>query len=445
MRTRALGLVALALAACAGTPPPPVPGPEEPVAQDRLRDVVEMLSEGDIAELYAQFDPRMTAAITPEQLGQVWASTIVQFGEYQSLDKLESAEQQGLRTATGVMHFANGAVDIRLALNAEGKIAGLFLTPRPAALPRDAPPGADTTRFTERAVTVGPLALPGTLTIPEGAGPFPGVVLVQGSGPHDRNETIGPNQPFRDLAWQLATRGIAVLRYDKRTLVHPESFAGRPYTVKEEVVDDAVTAVELLRHELRVDSSAVFVLGHSLGGMLAPRIGARDANVAGLILLAGPARPLQEYLPVQARFVARASGDSTVEDNPGVQAADSVVARIAALQPGDSLSMEPIALVPASYWLDLRDYYPPELAKRLDKPFLVLQGGRDFQIPPSDLDLWRQALAGKPGTEFHLYPALNHLFIPGEGPPSLAEYQQPGHVPARVADDIAAWIRARAD
>src|SRR5262249_57372826 len=121
-----------------------------------------------------------------------------------------------------------------------------------------------------------------------GAGPFPGVGLAHGSGPNDRDETIAQNKPFKDLALGLASRGIAVLRYDKRTKVYPAKMAGLAgLTVKDEVVDDAIAAASMLRSQPRIDPARVFVLGHSLGGMLVPRIAAADAKLAGVIVMAG--------------------------------------------------------------------------------------------------------------------------------------------------------------
>lgn len=152
------------------------------------------------------------------------------------------------------------------------------------------------TRFTEESVTVGAekWALQGTLPIP--VGPVAAaVVLVHGSGPNDRDETLGPNKPFRDLAWGLADRGIAVLRYEKRTRQYAGKMAGNPnLTVREETTDDAILAAALLRAHDRIDPKRVFVLGHSLGGTLAPRIAAEDRSLAGLIILAGATRPLME-------------------------------------------------------------------------------------------------------------------------------------------------------
>ena len=100
----------------------------------------------------------------------------------------------------------------------------------------------------ERAITVpGPVPLPGTLTLPKGKGPFRGVVLVHGSGAGDRDETLVGNKPFRDIAWGLAEHGIVVLRYDKRARVSPGWFVNRGFTVFDETIQDALSALGLLR------------------------------------------------------------------------------------------------------------------------------------------------------------------------------------------------------
>src|SRR5690606_19348563 len=128
-------------------------------------------------------------------------------------------------------------------------------------------------------------ALPGTLALPKGKAPgagFPAVVLVHGSGPQDRDETVGANRPFLDIARGLAAQGIAVLRYDKRTQARPQDFAAGDYTVDDETTNDAITAVAALGAAEGIDPDRIHVLGHSQGAMLAPRIAAHSGHVAGL-------------------------------------------------------------------------------------------------------------------------------------------------------------------
>src|SRR5262249_12106676 len=158
-----------------------------------------------------------------------------------------------------------------------------------AAVPPKTPPYAKPEAYAESEVVVesGEFRLPGTMTVPVGGGPFPAVVLLAGSGPQDRAETIGPNKPLRDLAWGLAARGVAVLRYGKRTLVHGPRLVKEKITLKEEVVDDAVAAAALLRRQPKINPKKVFVLGHSLGAVAGPQVAARDPELAGLVLMAG--------------------------------------------------------------------------------------------------------------------------------------------------------------
>ncbi len=285
-------------------------------------------------------------------------------------------------------------------------------------------------------IGAGLTALPGTLTVPNGKGPFPAVVLVHGSGPNDRDESIGANKPFCDLAYGLASNGVAVLRYDKRTRVHPEQFAHSVFTVKEETIDDALAAVALLRANAHIDPSRIFVLGHSLGGMLIPRIGLADKHIAGLIIMAGATMPLGETMLRQVRYIASAQGPITAQVQQKIDALAGQVARVNALQSADATSREYIIGVPPAYWLDLRDYHPAEAAKKLTCPLLILQGERDYQVTAADnFKLWQDALHGQPHVTFHLYPRLNHLFIAGDEPSLPAEYNRAGHVDEQVIRD----------
>src|SRR5262245_59059744 len=138
------------------------------------------------------------------------------------------------------------------------------LAPAGAAFSQGLPPG-----LTEREVTVpGPVPLPGTLTLPAGKGPFPALIIVNGSGAGDRDLTMGPQpplsliKPYRDLAWGLAQQGVAVLRYDKRTRVAPMWYMGKTFTVWDETVQDALAALTLLRQQPEVNAARTYLIGH---------------------------------------------------------------------------------------------------------------------------------------------------------------------------------------
>lgn len=313
-------------------------------------------------------------------------------------------------------------------------------------LPAYAPPSS----FHEREVIVGSgeWALHGTLTLPAtGAASFPAVVLVHGSGPNDRDETIGPNKPFRDLAWGLAAEGIAVLRYEKRSSEHSAEMVAKykdTITVKEEAIDDALAAVQLLRSTKEIDRQKIFVLGHSLGGALVPRIGLADPKLAGLIVIAGPTQPLEDAIVRQYEYAAMLDGVIDPAEKAEIEKMKASAARVkdpklSASTPASDLPFG----TPASYWLDLRGYNPAAVARRLKQPLLILQGERDYQVTlKDDLAGWK-TLSDKKSVTFKTYPKLNHLFMEGEGPSSGAEYMKPANIPKYVVDDIAAWMKEK--
>ncbi len=385
----------------------------------------------------------MKEAATPEKLKEVWTGIQAQLGAYKERVGTRAEHQGAYDFAFVTTAFERQTVDLKVVMDAGGKVVGFFIVPvQPATPPPDAapPPYAKPEAYQERDVTVGSgdWALPGTLTIPVGPGPFPAVVLVHGSGPNDRDETVEANKPFRDLALGLASRGIAVLRYEKRTRQYPDKVtkvAG--FTVQQETVEDALTAVALLRGLPGVDPRRVSVLGHSLGGLVIPRIGQSQPALAGLIVMAGPARPMEDLILEQVSYLAALDGVVTDPEKKQIEDLRAEVAKVKAVKPGDTDS---VLGAPASYWLDLKGYDPPQAAKYLPQPMLILQGERDYQVTMTDFAAWKKVLAGKPNVIFKSYPKLDHLFLADEGKSGPAEYGKPGHVDEAVVADIAAWI-----
>ena len=397
-------------------------GQENP-AVDHAKRVLDLLEHDRFEEVAKEFNAPMAAALTAAQLGQAWASVHQQAGAFSAtIDQQVRTQPDGITAVVLGCRFEKMVGNLLVAFDAADKIAGLRITPRPGAAPAvpDQPSSSD--RFTEEAVTVGTgeWILPGTLTMPKG--PIAAaIVLVHGSGPGDRDETVGANKPFRDLAWGLGDRGIAVLRFDKRTNRYADKFApNQQFTVREETIDDAVAAVALLRSHDRIDPKRVFVLGHSLGGTLAPRIAAADPAIAGLVIMAGATRPLLDAARDQLTYLASLTPGATVPEG----ALDALKRR-----------------APDSYWKDLDAYHPSQAAAQLTLPILILQGERDYQVTAVDLKGWRDALDGRSNVAIKTYPTLNHLFMPGEGKSTPAEYQRAGHVPEFVFDDIAAWMK----
>jgi len=307
------------------------------------------------------------------------------------------------------------------------------------AKPEPPEPGA-AAAYVEREVKFpsGTLQFPATLCLPKRlAGKAPLVVLVHGSGPHDRDETVGAIKPFRDLAQALAAGGVATLRYDKRTYAFPAQIDLNNVTLDDEVSNDAVAALNYAATVPEVDASRLFLLGHSLGGALAPYIAQRYGKLRGLILLAAAARPVDQILLEQLRMALKEDGKPEAE----IEAALALRKKLfAELRSGEW--QEPFGGVPAAYWRDwlLRD--PAAELKRLNLPVLLLQGGKDVQVSRADYEQLKTALAARPAPhQEQLFPELNHLFVAAKTG-RAAEYTIPGRVDASVTDTIAAFVKS---
>ena len=292
--------------------------------------------------------------------------------------------------------------------------------------------------------------LNGMLSIPvEANGLFPAVVLVHGSGPSDMDEKVGNNYPFRDLAEGLSEKGIAVLRYDKRTFVYGKQMKNDiGISVKEETIEDAILAAEFLRNDTRINPNKVFVIGHSLGGMLAPRTDAEGGHFAGIIIMAGSPRKLEEILMDQNNDVLNSLNRFLeVIAKKQISALSAKFGNIYNLSDEEAKSMKLFGKYTRAYYFkEMGEHPSSDYLKTLDKPVLILQGDRDFHLSiEKDFGGYQKLLGDKPNVTFKLYPNLNHLFMPavyGEIRKAKKEYRVAQHVDEQVIRDIANWIRS---
>jgi dienelactone hydrolase len=410
------------------------------------KQIIQELVAGQFEKVEALYDARMAAALPPGKLADGWRDLNKQAGAFQAITSTETSQVQGLLVVKLECKFENSALDATVVFNPDGKLGGLSFQPHQAPPAPWNPPGyAKRNSFSEQPLTLtnGKFELPGTLTVPTGDGPFPAVVLVQGSGPQDQDETIGPNKPFKDLAWGLASRGIVVFRYIKRTKKYAAQSSDDAVrlTVEDETISDARAAVTLVAAQPKVNPKQVFLLGHSLGAFLAPRIATGDAQIAGIVLLAANARPLEKVVLEQIHYLAAMNGTPTETEQKKIDAAEDGAKQIERpdLKPDDKIAFLGATMYGA-YWLDLRAYDPLKTAAKLKIPIYIAQGGRDYQVTASNFQAWSDALANSRNVTLRVYPDLDHLFMHGTGASKPSDYMRPDHVSEEVVENIATWI-----
>ena len=302
--------------------------------------------------------------------------------------------------------------------------------------------------MTEEKVIVGAgteYPLNGLLTLPDAAdAPVPAVVMVHGSGPSDMNEKVMKLTPLKDLAEGLASRGAATLRYDKRTFAYARKLAKTSPTVKEETIDDALLAIGLLRGDARIDPARIFLLGHSLGAMLAPRIDAEGGNAAGLILMAGTPYRLEEVVLRQLRQSGKGRGLLRRIVGLEYKIFSKKFSGLYEMSDEEARKKKFAGNLSLYYFKEMGRKTAAEYLAESDKPVLLLQGEKDFQVlADDDFRQFRNLLAGRGNTFFRLYPGLNHLFVTAIYDDVLKareEYGTERHIGSEVIGDIADFV-----
>lgn len=409
--------------------------------EEQSEELIDYLIAGNFENVRDNyFSQQLLETYSNEELQASWKEmTINEDAEVE----LESSKQQSFHVVEGVVEQTESSIKVRMTWNEQSELVGFHIEPMQTE--KTLPSNVE-----EETMIIGKgtdFELEGTLTLPtDRDDDIPGVILVHGSGPSDQDETVYNYAPFRDLAYGLAEQGIAVLRYPKRTFVYPNmgTTFGNDLTVNEETIDDAVLAAELLKEDNRIQTDAVFVIGHSLGGMLAPRID-QQADTAGMVILAGSPRSLWEIIYDQNIYFLDKLVNDEEEKNESIQMLEEEKrAGETLINMTDEEAKETDVFTINGYYLkEMDEHDVGEIALHSNKPMLLLQGEEDFQVTmEQDFTMWQELLEEKTDATFKSFPELNHFFITSEGPNkgTVKEYSIPGHVDEQVIEDIGKWI-----
>jgi pimeloyl-ACP methyl ester carboxylesterase len=299
--------------------------------------------------------------------------------------------------------------------------------------------------------------LAGTLTVPEGAGPFPAVLLITGSGQQDRDETVFDHKPFLVLADALTRRGVAVLRVDDRGV--GGSTGPVATATSADFAVDAGAAFAFLGGRPEIARERIGLIGHSEGGTIAPLVAEAHPNVAFIVMIAGPAVSGEDLLVEQSRAIQQASGlpPAVIEGNVATQArvmravaehADSAEATVAAVTPILTEAGLPVAQAEAGAaqlgapWIRWFVAHDPQPSLRgLHIPVLAIYGGKDVQVPAEQNATALRAVM--PSAEIVVLPNLNHLMQPA-GTGLVTEYRTiETTLDPEALKTIVDWVAAR--
>lgn len=421
-------------------------------AKKTVKKIIQLNTELEFTELSKLFDTAKGRKINPYLLHYVWTSLRDKYGHFKGSSTKETYTKNNKEFVIEELQFDSGFVQLKVSINTKNNlIASYFLIKEQTREMYELEKKYKLPSYAQKSQTIvkeiqfgtAPYIIQGELILPaelKRKEKVPVVVLVHGSGSSDRNEQNGPQQPFKDIAYGLATHKIAVLRYDKRTLTYGEECtADSAFDVNKETVDDALIAAQFLRQQKNIDPAKIFILGHSLGGMMLPRIGLADTALAGLIFMAAPAKSLPDKIIEQMDYLSTLFPEKKEEYAKGKDEFIRLKTKwYDSATPARYLPFNS----PPSYWMDLDNYNQTQVVQKVTQPMLFLQGDADYQVTIEDFELWKEALKNNPLTTFKVFKSLTHNMITGVNtPPSPDDYNTVDNVHESVIKAIVTWIK----
>ena len=414
-------------------------------SKDIAGQYLNLLFAKDYAACDAMSSPEMQKMIDVTQLQKFWEALPGQVGEFKSIlaQSVESTEE--VDTHIFSLEFSELVLDLKVSVDKSDKVCGLLATP--SAMPKS---GYQPLPLPDYLVSPGMLEedvsfecggylIKGKLTRP-GKGSYPLVLMITGSGPNDMDEMIYQRKPFRDIAHGLAKQGIATLRWSKRTHDYPKIVKELPhFTIEDEYLDEVRAARDFVSGNKSYSFKGIYVLGHSMGGMVMPKIAEEIGGFNGYIMLAGNARPLVDLIVEQYNYIL-GMDKSTKETKETLATIKRQVAEVKALTADSPESDSLLMGVSKDYWVAINEYDQVKSFTRTKDQFLILQGKKDYQVRMTDFNIWKKTAEKRGNTTLISYPKLDHLFMECKGKSTPQSYQEEKFVDPKVITDIAKWI-----
>lgn len=403
------------------------------VSEAMAKDLV----EGNYQTTVERFSPLLRLQLSEETLKQGMAQVVPGLGEFIEVYEISEESSNQYQKVNVTLKYEYSGFKISFTYDSTGQVVGIWMN---TVLIDEEPVETESFKEIKFSYGKGKYPLTGILTLPQGVKKPPVVILVPGSGNHGVNEVVGQNRPFRDIAWGLAEKGIATIRYNERLAFYPELLQTEKLTIQVDSLNDAGDAIQYALSCGKINTKKIFVAGHSLGGMMAPKIATDNKQVAGILILAGSPRKLEDICLDQITNAVKNSKElDPLTAQLYLTQSKNEINEIKALKKG---SGKTLVGYPAHYWYSLNKIDIASLAKKLKIPMFIAQGSEDWQVfADKDYKEWQTLLKNKKNVTFKLYKGLNHLFIKSNGKTDVTEYYVPGSVDKKLINDMAKWIK----
>lgn len=416
--------------------------------EEKTKALTELLAKRDFDKFKESISEEFKKATEGQDL-DVFKMLEKELGAYKEITKTEIETQNGYYLTDSTLQFERGTVDQTIAFNGEMVADGVnYLN-----MKKDIVPEEGEKEITLDAGTGYPVK--GMIKMPKGEVKA-GIVIVDGSGPNDMNMTLGQNKMMKHLSDQLAEKGFAVLRFNKRTYQYGKELAKigmqNKTLIKDEFIDDAAEGLKTLAKEQGIPTDKLFILGHSQSGSYLPVINETAGNLAkGYIILSGTPTNIAELSKKQLEKVIEEGSENADEKQvemmkQNIKTNDEILKKIETMSEEELNKPENYPFgIPGVYVKDLMKYDPIKLYNDSKLPVFIRNAEFDKQVPVSEIELWKKGLDKNENDSIEEVKGANHMMQPSDGKTKLAnlitdEYQKDAPIVSSVIDDIAAWI-----